>query len=293
MRPVRELTVRRPRFGADSVVNMMTKTSKTQNRRSMRSSLSLVTVGAVTLSIMLVGCSANGLKTSQGSDSTSPMNLPSPGASASSTPSASAPSRPSQSAPSPAESSSPDSGQGTSDQGASDQGSSSRGSSTKGSPDSSASGPGATGSHDSVSRCRSNRLAVGTRVPDGGGAAGSRYILLTFKNEASSTCFLDGHPGVSFVGKGNGTQLGRPAQRMSSLTKRVLLKPGGGTTALVRIGEADNYDAKQCAPTTADGFRVYPPGSRNSVFVRFKIQACQRSLESGPQMSVSAVGRSH
>lgn len=97
---------------------------------------------------------------------------------------------------------------------------------------------------------------------------------------------------MSFVGKGNGTQLGTPAQRMSSSTKRVQLKPGGATTALLRIGEADNYDAKQCAPTTADGLRVYPPGSRTSVFVRFKIEACQRSLESGSQMSVSAVGRS-
>lgn len=98
---------------------------------------------------------------------------------------------------------------------------------------------------------------------------------------------------MSFVGKGNGTQLGDPAQRMSSSTKRVVLKPGGTTTALVRIGEAGNYDAKECAPTTADGLRVYPPGSRTSVYVPFKVEACQRSLESGPQMSVSAVGRSH
>lgn len=133
---------------------------------------------------------------------------------------------------------------------------------------------------------------MGTRIPDGSGAAGTQYVLLTFRNTASSTCVLDGHPGVSFVGKGNGTQLGTPAQRMSSSTKRVVLKPGNTTTALLGISEAGNYDAKQCAPTTADGLRVYPPDSKTAVFVKFKTQACQRSLESGSQLSVSAVGNS-
>src|SRR5699024_11934930 len=43
----------------------------------------------------------------------------------------------------------------------------------------------------------------------------------------------------------------------------------------------------------ADGFRVYPPASKVSVFVPFEVQACQQKLDQGPQMSVSAVGRSN
>lgn len=131
------------------------------------------------------------------------------------------------------------------------------------------------------------------KASEGGGAAGSNYVLLTFKNRSGSTCTLYGYPGVSFVGKDNGTQLGVPAVRNRSGTPtNVKLVSGATTTALLQIANAGNYDAKQCAPTTADGFRVYPPGSRTSAYVAFPAQACQRDPGSSKQLSVSPVGTS-
>lgn len=103
---------------------------------------------------------------------------------------------------------------------------------------------------------------------------------------------MAGHPGVSFVGKRNGTQLGAPAARTTTLTPRVLLRSHQATTALLRITDAGNYDPEQCAPTTSDGFRVYPPDSRTAAFVPFSTQACQRSLGTEHQLTVSAVGLS-
>ena len=264
-----------PRFEFTIVGNMMTKTHVPQNKRSTRGSLSRATFGAVVLSALLVGCSGNGLESSPGSTSDPSIEQPTTEESSESTPS------PTDSPTATSDTSDPDSSQSSSTTTPSAE-STPTGSTESGSPE-----------QDATSLCHADDLNVGTRVPEGSGAAGSRYVLLTFQNASSSTCYLDGHPGVSFVGNDDGTQLGEPASHMSSDTTRVELEPEETTTALVRIGNAGNYDPKECAPTTADGFRVYPPDSKVSVFVPFEVQACQQELDQGPQMSVSAVGRSN
>jgi hypothetical protein len=136
--------------------------------------------------------------------------------------------------------------------------------------------------------CGPGELAVGLRTPRGGAAAGSRYELLTFRNTSASACTVDGHPGVSFVGGGNGTQLGAPAAQNGPV-HAVRLAPGTSATALLQIANAANYDPAACAPTTSDGLRVYPPDWRVSVFVPFRTDACQRDPGTSPQLVVSAV----
>lgn len=134
-------------------------------------------------------------------------------------------------------------------------------------------------------------LDIGVRAADGGGAAGSNYVLLTFRNSGGQTCTLSGYPGVSFVGHGDGTQLGIPAVRSNATTpKTVRLGAGKSTTALLQIVNAGVYDAKQCAPTTADGFRVYPSGSKDAAYVAFATQACQKDPGTSKQLSVHPIG---
>ncbi len=114
---------------------------------------------------------------------------------------------------------------------------------------------------------------------------------MSFTNHSGSSCALYGYPGVSFVGDGNGTQLGAAARRSSDGKERTVdLGAGETTTALLQIANAGNFDAKSCAPTTSDGFRVYPPASKTSAYVSYKTQACQRS--GARQLSVSPVGTS-
>lgn len=142
-----------------------------------------------------------------------------------------------------------------------------------------------------TSVCTLADLNVGVRASEGGGAAGSNYVLLTFRNKSRSTCTLYGYPGVSFVGMKNGSQLGVPAVRNRSVTPMtVRLAAGTTTTALLRIVNAGDYDPKSCAPTTSDGFRVYPPASKTSAYVPFQTQACQRDPGNSKQLTVSPVG---
>lgn len=103
----------------------------------------------------------------------------------------------------------------------------------------------------------------------GGGAAGSVEVTLVLTNNGSTECSLQGWPGVSFVGDGNGTQLGKAAEfDRSTPHPTVVLHPGGTATAPLKITQALNYPQADCQPKPADGFRVYPPGSTESLFVK-------------------------
>jgi hypothetical protein len=82
---------------------------------------------------------------------------------------------------------------------------------------------------------------------------------------------------VSFVGKGNGTQLGAAADwDQSKPIVQNTLQPGSVVAANLQIAQAGNYDSAECQPLAADGFRVYPPHSTKSVFVQAaNLTACQ------------------
>jgi hypothetical protein len=124
------------------------------------------------------------------------------------------------------------------------------------------------GNVSSGTLCTVAQLTGGTAAGSGG-AAGSNIIHLTFTNKSSTTCVLQGWPGVSFVGNGNGTQLGNPATLdRSAAHPTVTLKPGAVAVAPLKITQAANYDSAQCGPKAADGFRVYPPGSKASLYVK-------------------------
>ena len=116
-------------------------------------------------------------------------------------------------------------------------------------------------------RCTSAHLSA-TLTQGGGGAAGSTLPFLVLTNTGTVSCTLDGWPGVSFVGDGNGTQLGAAGDRDdSSPHGPVTLTPGGAAHAPLRIANARNYDASACDPVHADGLRIYPPGETAALLV--------------------------
>lgn len=99
------------------------------------------------------------------------------------------------------------------------------------------------------------------------GAAGSTTMPVYFTNTGSDPCELHGFPGVSFVGDGNGTQLGAAADEDQSVPiTRHILKPGDSAHALLKIVQAGNVAG--CTTKTADGLRIYPPHSYDAAFVK-------------------------
>lgn len=124
-------------------------------------------------------------------------------------------------------------------------------------------------------QCDTGNLS-GSIGQGGGGAAGSVEVTIVLTNNGSTECSLQGWPGVSFVGDGNGTQLGKAADfDRSTPHPTVVLQPGGTAVAPLKITQALNYDEATCKPKPADGFRVYPPGSTESLFVKdANVTAC-------------------
>jgi hypothetical protein len=124
-----------------------------------------------------------------------------------------------------------------------------------------------TGSGGTATACTTTNLRATAGPSDG--TAGSVYVKIVLTNAGGASCTLQGWPGVSFVGNGNGSQIGKAAAfDRTSAHPTVTLAPSKTASAQLRIVQAGNYDAAQCKPTTADGFRVYPPGQTASLFVK-------------------------
>ncbi|MGL3199696.1 MULTISPECIES: DUF4232 domain-containing protein [Curtobacterium] len=137
--------------------------------------------------------------------------------------------------------------------------------------------------------CTATHLHGSLTTAVGGGSAGHQAYEIVFRNTGSSPCTLQGWPGVSFVGKGNGTQLGAPATfDRSSAHGTVTIAAGSTAHATLLVAQARDYE--DCGITTADGFRVYPPGSKQSLFLdagQLELSACTAS--GVQQLQVQAV----
>lgn len=125
----------------------------------------------------------------------------------------------------------------------------------------------------SVPECRSSNLHA-SFANDGGAAASHTYGHLRLRNVSKHDCFVQGYGGLSFVGHGNGTQLGAAADRTPSRTPRVVLRPGQRVVSLVAITSPYPYPRSTCQRAWADGFRVYVPDSRFAKFVPFRTLTC-------------------
>ncbi|SEQ84945.1 DUF4232 domain-containing protein [Microlunatus flavus] len=146
-----------------------------------------------------------------------------------------------------------------------------------------ATSPSGGGSGDGT--CATSALRVAYADDPGGAGAGSVNGTLTFTNTGSAPCTLRGFPGVSFVGGGNGTQVGQAATRTDDSVTTKTVKGGGSVEAALRRSQPGNYGSS-CDQTKVDGFRVYPPGSTEAVFVTFPTTGCRSTsaalLQVGP-----------
>jgi hypothetical protein len=125
----------------------------------------------------------------------------------------------------------------------------------------------------STPECRSRDLRA-SFAADGGAAASHRFGHLRLHNVSGHTCVVQGYGGLSFVGHGNGTQVGAAAGRTPSARPRVVLAPGERAASLVEITSPDPYPRKTCHRTHVDGFRVYVPDSTVAKFVPYGTVTC-------------------
>jgi hypothetical protein len=124
--------------------------------------------------------------------------------------------------------------------------------------------------------CTTSQLAasIGQRdnngdQPGAGGGMSQQRLSIILTNTSTTPCTIQGVPGLSVVGHGNGTQIG-PAATLDRGTPHptVTLQHGAAAQAYFVAVVAAAFDVSQCKPIKADGFRIYPPGSKTSLFVK-------------------------
>lgn len=125
-----------------------------------------------------------------------------------------------------------------------------------------------------ASMCTTKQLNGAIKERDGqaagsGSGMSQQHVALVLTNTSSTACTLQGWPGVSFVGDSNGTQLGAAATlNRGSTHATITLQPKSAAQAYLDVQAAAVYDQSECKPVKADGYRVYPPGSKTSLFIK-------------------------
>ena len=104
--------------------------------------------------------------------------------------------------------------------------------------------------------------------------AGHRFGRLVLTNVANHACHTGGYGGLSYVGHGNGTQIGAAADREPGTVRTIVLRPGQRVISEVSETLASNFPASTCRPTAVDGFRVYVPNATKSQFVVHRTTGC-------------------
>lgn len=123
-----------------------------------------------------------------------------------------------------------------------------------------------------VPQCTKNHLITKYRPGDSG--MSHSYGRIVLRNISVQRCFIRGYGGLSYVGKGNGTQIGAPADRVRARIPTTILKPGDQVRSEISETSAAAYPAKRCRPVEVDGFRVYAPDETRSWYIEHPTTGC-------------------
>lgn len=155
-------------------------------------------------------------------------------------------------------------------------------------PSSGGSAPAGTSPSAGLAECTTAMLRV--KIGSSNGAAGTIYYDIVFTNVGSSTCFLQGYPGVSLVSAGStaGSQIGADAKRDAvTPSKQIVLAAGQTAHAVLGVAEAGNFPASKCNPVTARWLKVFPPNQTVAAYAPFATQTCAST--SVPTMRITAI----
>ena len=133
-------------------------------------------------------------------------------------------------------------------------------------------GPSAAAGERAVPQCTNAHLTASYRAGDAG--AGHRYGWIVLRNTSERSCWVRGYGGLSYVGQGDGTQVGAAADRTPSRKPRTLVEPGQRVRSAVDETSYAPYPKRKCRPTEVDGFRVYLPDETRSQFVAHPTIGC-------------------
>jgi hypothetical protein len=122
--------------------------------------------------------------------------------------------------------------------------------------------------------CTNADLTASYRHTDDG--AGHHYGFIVLRNTSGHSCHTGGYGGVSYVGDGNGTQIGAPAVRTNAAAVATyVLSPGQRLRSPLDEVSAFNVSKQRCRRAHVDGFRVYVPNATKAQYVPHPTTGCR------------------
>jgi hypothetical protein len=121
--------------------------------------------------------------------------------------------------------------------------------------------------------CTNGDLTASYRHHDDG--AGHSYGWIVLRNTSGHACHTGGYGGISYVGDGNGTQIGAAAARLPGTVATYVLEAGQRLRSPIDEVRAGNYPRRTCRPRHVDGFRVYVPNATRSQYVVHPTVGCR------------------
>jgi len=132
---------------------------------------------------------------------------------------------------------------------------------------------GSSGAEQPVGRCTNAELTASYHPGDA--ATSHRYGRIVLRNRSDHACRTGGYGGLSYVGHGDGTQIGAAAVREPGTVRSIVVAPGQRVVSRVAEAVAAAYPRRTCRPAHVDGFRVYLPDETRSQFVAHPTTGCR------------------
>ncbi len=108
----------------------------------------------------------------------------------------------------------------------------------------------------------------------GDSATSHRYGRIVLTNTSGHACVTGGYGGLSYVGGGDGTQIGAAADREPGKVRHYVLRPGQRVHSRVTETSFAPFPKRKCRPRHVDGFRVYVPDATASQYVAHPTTGC-------------------
>ncbi|MGY2700481.1 DUF4232 domain-containing protein [Nocardioides sp. HB32] len=110
-----------------------------------------------------------------------------------------------------------------------------------------------------------------------GAGMSHEYGRIVLTNRSDHACTVRGYGGLSYVGGGDGTQIGAAADRAKSRVRTVVMHAGGKVVSAVTATDTSPFPRHRCRPAHVDGFRVYLPDETRSQYVAHPTTGCRNT----------------
>lgn len=125
----------------------------------------------------------------------------------------------------------------------------------------------------SIGQCTNAELKASYR--SSGAGLSHHYGRIVLRNVSGHACRTGGYGGVSYVGHGDGTQIGAAAERTRSRVRTLVVRPGQRVVSALDETSVAPYPRHRCRPAHVDGFRIYLPNATRSQYVVHPTTGCR------------------